>query len=42
MTTASQDAQACPTCDANPKAAPSRYCSPLACRPARPLIEEIK
>ncbi len=42
MTTPDQDAQACPTCDADPSAAPSRYCASLACRPARPLIEEIK
>jgi len=42
MTTPDQRAQTCPTCAANPKAAPSRYCSSLACRPARPLIEEIK
>jgi len=32
MTTPDQRAQACPTCAANPKAAPSRYCASLACR----------
>lgn len=36
MTTASQDAQACPTCDADPSAAPSRYCASLACRCGHP------
>ena len=36
MTTPGQDAQACTTCDANPKAAPSRYCASLACRCGHP------
>jgi len=32
MTTPGQRAQACPTCDADPSAAPGRYCASLACR----------
>ena len=32
MTTPDQRAQACPTCDADPSAAPGRYCASLACR----------
>jgi len=36
MTTPEQAAQSCPTCAANPKAAPSRYCSSLACRCGHP------
>ena len=31
MTTADQRAQTCPACDADPHAAPSRYCAPLRC-----------
>ena len=31
MTTPSQDAQACPTCDADPHAAPGRYCASRRC-----------
>jgi len=36
VTTADQRAQTCPTCAANPKAAPSRYCASLACRCGHP------
>ncbi len=36
MTTADQRAQACPTCDADPHAAPGRYCASLACRCGHP------
>ena len=36
MTSHDQDAQACPECAANPKAAPSRYCASLACRCGHP------
>lgn len=32
MTTPEQRAQTCPTCDADPHAAPGRYCASLACR----------
>ena len=31
MTTPGQDAQACPTCDADPSTAPGRYCAPRRC-----------
>ena len=36
MTTPDQRAQACPTCDADPSAAPGRYCASLACRCGHP------
>ncbi len=36
MTTPGQDAQACPTCDADPSTAPGRYCASLACRCGHP------
>ena len=41
MTTPEQAAQSCPTCAANPKAAPSRYCSPLACRCGHPACPAV-
>ena len=31
MTTADQRAQACPACDADPSAAPGRYCASRRC-----------
>ena len=36
VTTPGQDAQACATCDADPHAAPGRYCASLACRCGHP------
>ena len=36
MTTPGQDAQACPECQADPSAAPGRYCASLACRCGHP------
>ena len=41
MTTPEQAAQSCPTCAANPTAAPSRYCSPLACRCGHPACPAV-
>lgn len=36
VTTPGQDAQACPTCAADPSTTPGRYCASLACRCGHP------